>query len=71
MIGQAFKSLIIASLSMPVGTRVLLLAHIAMLVLSYVTSRDGFLGLLCLQPHKTIFNAQGWNDAINQLPIVS
>jgi hypothetical protein len=65
---HAFKSLLVASLSLPVGTRVLLLAHSASMIASYIASHEVFLSLFCLQPHKTIFSLQGL-QAIRRISI--
>ena len=58
VVGQALKSVLVALLSMPVGTRCLFVLHWVSFGVSYITSHQAYFELFCLQPHKAIFSMQ-------------
>jgi membrane associated rhomboid family serine protease len=55
---QMGKSVLVALLSMPVGTRVILVAHIVFVFVSMLMSHSTFVALFGLQPFSAVFKLQ-------------
>jgi hypothetical protein len=58
VVTQLPKSILVALLSMPVGTRVLTVILIVFFIVGSATSRQGLQDLLGLQPYHALFQLQ-------------
>ena len=70
ILAQLPKSVLVALLSMPVGTRVILVTHIIFICISLLMSSETFSALFGLQPFLAIFQLQRLFSRLSILPLI-